>query len=240
MTLANTLLFGLLIGFKHALEADHVAAVASLATESRSIKKGFALGATWGLGHMITLFTFSSTVLIFDTVISKQTTFILEFLVGCMLVFMGGRVIKEIINQRIHFHMHSHLDGVTHTHFHSHAPDNIEHHPKLHQHSHQNKFSPRALMVGMMHGMAGSAALIILALDSVSSIGAMVVYIFLFGIGSILGMTLLSLMIIIPLRNSIQTTKHTYLGFRTFIGLGTLFLGMFIMYEVGVNNGLLI
>ena len=52
---------------------------------------------------------------------------------------MGGRAIKEIINQRIHFHMHSHLDGVTHTHFHSHARDNIEHQPKLHQHSHQNK-----------------------------------------------------------------------------------------------------
>ena len=136
MTLANTLLFGFLIGFKHALEADHIAAVASLATESRSIRKGFSLGATWGLGHMITLFTFSSTVLIFDTVISKQTTFILEFLVGCMLVFMGGRVIKEIINKRIHFHMHSHLDGVIHTHFHSHGRDNVEQQSKLHQNSH--------------------------------------------------------------------------------------------------------
>ena len=240
MTLANTLLFGFLIGFKHALEADHIAAVASLATESRSIRKGFSLGATWGLGHMITLFTFSSTVLIFDTVISKQTTFILEFIVGCMLVFMGGRVIKEIINQRIHFHMHSHLDGIIHTHFHSHVRDNVEHQSKLHQHSHQQKFSLRALMVGMMHGIAGSAALIILALDSVSSIRAMVVYIFLFGIGSILGMTLLSIMIIIPLKNSIHTTKHTYLGLKTFIGLGTLFLGMLIMYEASVNNGLLV
>ena len=240
MTLANTLLFGFLIGLKHALEADHVAAVAALASESRSIKSALALGATWGLGHTITLFIFSSAVLIFDTVITKQTTFFLEFLVGCMLVFMGGKVIKEIIKKRIHFHKHSHLDGTTHIHFHSHADDNIERQSKLHEHSHQKNFSIQALMVGMMHGIAGSTALIILTLDSVSTIQTRLVYILLFGFGTLIGMSLLSLMITIPLRKSKYTTKYTYLSLKAFIGLGTLFLGMTIMYETSINNGLLV
>ena len=235
MTLANTLLIGFLIGLKHALEADHVAAVASLASKPRSVKGGLALGASWGLGHTITLFTFGSAVLIFDLVISKQMTFILEFFVGCMLVFMGGAIIKEIVKKRIHLHMHNHLDGTTHLHFHSHVQDNIEH-----QHTHTQQFSIRALLIGMMHGMAGSAALIVLTLDSVSSIETRLVYIFLFGVGSVIGMALLSLLMIIPLQHSEYATNRTYQSLQVFIGLVTLFLGMVIMYETSVTNGLLV
>ena len=240
MTLANTLLLGFLIGLKHALEADHVAAVASLASKPRSVKGGLVLGASWGLGHTITLFTFGSAVLIFDLVISKQMTFILEFFVGCMLVFMGGKVIKEIIKKQIHFHMHRHSDGIIHLHFHSHAQHNIKHQSKLHQHEHQQNFSLRALMVGMIHGMAGSTALIILTLDSVLSIGTGLVYMLIFGVGSMFGMTLLSFLIIIPLRHSKYSAKHTYLGLQTCIGLATVFLGMLIMYEASVINGLFV
>lgn len=183
MTMINTLLLGFLIGLKHALEVDHVAAVASLASKTTSIREGLTLGATWGLGHTITLFIFSSIVLILDTVISAQLALTLEFFVGCMLVFMGGAIIKNIVKKRIHLHMHNHLDGTTHLHFHSHVQDNVEH-----QHTHTQQFSIRALLVGMMHGMAGSAALIVLTLDSVSSIETRLVYIFLFGVGSVIGM----------------------------------------------------
>jgi ABC-type nickel/cobalt efflux system permease component RcnA len=235
MTLINTLLLGFLIGLKHALEADHVAAVASLAWKTTSAREGLTLGATWGLGHTITLFVFSSIVLILDTVISAQLALTLEFFVGCMLVFMGGAIIKEIIKKRIHLHMHNHSDGTTHLHFHSHAQDNVDH-----QHTHPQQFSIRALLVGMMHGMAGSAALIVLTLDSVLSIETRLIYIFLFGVGSVLGMALLSLLMIIPFRHSEYATKRTYQGLQVFIGLVTLFLGMIIMYETSVTNGLLV
>jgi ABC-type nickel/cobalt efflux system permease component RcnA len=235
MTMINTLLLGFLIGLKHALEVDHVAAVASLASKTTSIREGLTLGATWGLGHTITLFIFSSIVLILDTVISAQLALTLEFFVGCMLVFMGGAIIKNIVKKRIHLHMHNHLDGTTHLHFHSHVQDNVEH-----QHTHTQQFSIRALLVGMMHGMAGSAALIVLTLDSVSSIETRLVYIFLFGVGSVIGMALLSLLMIIPLRHSEYAANRTYQSLQVFIGLVTLFLGMIIMYETSVTNGLLV
>ena len=235
MTLVNTLLLGFLIGLKHALEADHVAAVASLASKTTSVREGLTLGASWGLGHTITLFIFSSIVLILDTVVSAQLALTLEFFVGCMLVFMGGAIIKNIVKKRIHLHMHNHLDGTTHLHFHSHAQDNVEH-----QHTHTQQFSIRALLVGMMHGMAGSAALIVLTLDSVSSIETRLVYIFLFGVGSVIGMALLSLLMIIPLRHSEYAANRTYQSLQVFIGLATLFLGMIIMYETSVTNGLLV
>jgi high-affinity nickel permease len=233
MTLVNTLLLGFLIGLKHALEVDHVAAVASLASKATSVREGLTLGFSWGLGHTITLFIFSSIVLILDTLISAQLALTLEFFVGCMLVFMGGAIIKEIVKKRIHLHMHNHSDGTTHLHFHSHAQDNVEH-------QHTQQFSIRALLVGMMHGMAGSAALIVLTLDSVSSIKTRLVYIFLFGVGSVIGMTLLSLLMIIPLRHSEYAANLTYQGLQVFIGLVTLFLGMIIIYETSVTNGLLV
>ena len=238
MTLVNTLLLGFLIGLKHALEVDHVAAVASLASKVISVREGLTLGTSWGLGHTITLFIFSSIVLILDTVVSAQLALTLEFFVGCMLVFMGGTIIKNIVKKQIHLHMHNHSDGTTHLHFHSHVQDNVEH-----QHTHTQQFSIRALLVGMMHGMAGSAALIVLTLDSVSSIETRLVYIFLFGVGSVIGMTLLSLLMIILLRHSEYATNHnyqTYQGLQVFIGLVTLFLGMIIMYETSVTNGLLV
>ena len=235
MTLVNTLLLGFLIGLKHALEVDHVAAVASLASKTTSVREGLTLGASWGLGHTITLFIFSSIVLILDTVVSAQLALTLEFFVGCMLVFMGGAIIKNIVKKRIHLHMHNHSDGTTHLHFHSHAQDNVEH-----QHTHTQQFSIRALLVGMMHGMAGSAALIVLTLDSVSSIETRLVYIFLFGVGSVIGMALLSLLMIIPLRRSEYAANRTYQSLQVFIGLVTLFLGMIIMYETSVTNGLLV
>jgi ABC-type nickel/cobalt efflux system permease component RcnA len=235
MTLVNTLLLGFLIGLKHALEADHVVAVASLASKTTSVREGLTLGASWGLGHTITLFVFSSIVLTLDTVISAQLALTLEFFVGCMLVFMGGAIINEIVKKRIHLHMHNHSDGTTHLHFHSHAQDNVEH-----QHTHTQQFSIRALLVGMMHGMAGSAALIVLTLDSVSSIETRLIYIFLFGVGSVLGMALLSLLMIIPFRHSEYSANRTYQGLQVLIGLVTLFLGIIIMYETSVTNGLLV
>jgi ABC-type nickel/cobalt efflux system permease component RcnA len=235
MTLVNTLLMGFLIGLKHALEVDHVAAVASLASKTTSVREGLTLGTSWGLGHAITLFIFSSIVLILDAVVSAQLALTLEFFVGCMLVFMGGAIIKNIIKKRIHLHMHNHSDGTTHLHFHFHLQDNVEH-----QHTHTQQFSIRALLVGMMHGMAGSAALIVLTLDSVSSIETRLVYIFLFGVGSVVGMALLSLLMIIPLRYSEYTANRTYQSLQVFIGLVTLFLGMIIVYETSVTNGLLV
>jgi ABC-type nickel/cobalt efflux system permease component RcnA len=240
MSLVYILSLGFLIGLKHALEADHVAAVASLASKATSIREGFLLGATWGLGHTVTLFVFGSAVLVVDTLIPEQVALALEFFVGCMLVLMGGAVIKELVEKRIHLHLHRHSDGINHLHFHSHAQNHVDHKINPHHHKHSEQFSYRALMVGMMHGMAGSAALILLTLDSVSSVGMGLAYILLFGIGSIFGMALLSTIILIPLRYSEYTANRTYQGLKFSIGLVTVFLGMIIMYQTSATSGLFV
>ena len=98
-----------------------------------------------------------------------------------MLLLMGGAIIKRIVKKRIHLHMDNYSDGTTHQQFHSHAKDSVEHPSTPHKHTQQ--FSIRALLVGMMQGVAGSAALIVLTLDSVSSIKTRLVYNSYFGLG---------------------------------------------------------
>ncbi len=152
------LLLGFLIGIRHALEADHVAAVASLATKTTSVKSAIRQGAVWGMGHTITLFLFSTTVIVTDSIIPENFANGLEFIVGLMLVFLGGDVIRRLMRDRIHFHSHRHDNDVTH--FHAHKHTKIQTHAASeHKHEHSSGFPARALYVGMMHGMAGSAAI---------------------------------------------------------------------------------
>jgi high-affinity nickel permease len=231
---------GFLIGLRHALEADHVAAVASLTHRTTSIKEGMKLGATWGLGHTVTLFLFGSVVLAMDNIVPERVAGYLEFAVGVMLVFMGSSVLKKLIKDKLHFHLHRHSNDVAHIHFHSHAKDNLDHRTNPHSHTHSQRFPISALLVGMMHGMAGSAALILLTLDSVSSVGTGLAYILLFGAGSILGMALLSIVIVLPLRYSEKATNWTFNGIQTFIGFATLILGLITMYQVSIIDGLFV
>ena len=198
----SILLLGLLLGMKHAIEADHVAALATLATRSQSLAQTVKLGAVWGLGHTLTLLLFGGLVLALDLVMPERLAQALEFAVGIMLVLLGLDVLRRIARERVHFHIHRHADTGVHLHAHSHAGDTAPHNPQHHEHGHPRELRVRALLVGMMHGMAGSAALILLTLETVVSPGVGLLYIALFGLGSILGMALLSVVIAIPLRYS--------------------------------------
>ena len=157
------LLVGLLLGMKHALDADHVAAVAALATRSTSFKDTVRQGVVWGAGHTLTLLAFAGVVLATDANIPKGTADALEFAVGVMLVLLGLDVLRRAYRQKTHFHVHRHAGGVVHFHAHSHADDPTPHGTGHHHHPHAKAFPLRALAVGMMHGMAGSAALLLLA-----------------------------------------------------------------------------
>ena len=131
------LLLGFLIGMRHALEADHVAAVASLATRSRSIGETVRHGAVWGIGHTLTLFLFGSLVIWMDGVMPEQLARWLELAVGIMLIILGIDVLRRIIQEKIHFHAHRHDNGETHFHAHSHAGE--KHHGENHQLHHYLK-----------------------------------------------------------------------------------------------------
>ncbi len=227
----SLLFLGLLIGMHHALEADHVAALASLISNNQSIKDTIKHGAVWGLGHTITLFIFGGMMLIIGSAISEQLVQALEFSVGAMLVVLGLDVLRKLIKRHIHFHCHQHKNE-QHFHAHSHEGEkHLQHNPKKHQHEHGKAFPLRALFVGLMHGMAGSAALIILTLQTVSSTAQGFLYILFFGIGSIFGMASLSFIIAIPLRRSAQGLTWMHNSFQGVIGFATIIIGGMLIFE---------
>lgn len=236
--MTGILLLGLLIGMKHAVEADHVAAVASLATRSSQIGTVVRQGAFWGLGHTLTLFLFGGAVLLSDRLIPEQVAGYLELAVGFMLLLLGGDVLRRLYRDRIHFHAHQH-ERQRHFHAHSHRQGGA-HEADPHQHSHQAGYSIRALLVGMMHGMAGSAALILLVLQTVETPLLGLLYIAIFGVGSIIGMSLLAFAISIPLRYSARSMTWMHNGLHLVVGLGTLALGGSLVYQLGVVGGLLV
>lgn len=221
------LALGFLIGMRHALEADHVAAVATLATRARTPAECIRHGAFWGIGHTVTLFLFGAGVLLIDTVIPARVAAGLELAVGVMLIVLGADVIRRVRRDRIHFHVHEHGDGTRHVHTHSHRNE-ADH--VAHDHVHPRPSSIRALVVGLVHGMAGSAALIVLTLERTQSLTVGMLYMLVFGVGSILGMALLSAVIAVPFRLSANgLTKFRY-GLQWTVGVATLALGLTTVY----------
>ncbi len=229
------LLLGLLLGMKHAMEADHVAALATLATRSRSVGLTVRMGALWGLGHTLTLMACGGIVLFMDSVMPQRLAQGLEFAVGVMLVLLGADVLHRVVTERIHFHVHRHASDHVHLHAHSHAGELAPHNSSQHQHKHPQGFPLRALLVGMMHGMAGSAALILLTLETLHSTWLGLLYIALFGFGSMLGMALLSVVIAIPLRYSASVLGLLHNGFKALIGVASVALGVTLMYQIGMT-----
>ncbi len=232
--MTGVLLFGFLLGMRHALEADHVAAVASLATRSTSLKYTIKLGTVWGFGHTLALFLFGSMILMLDTIVPGQLARALECAVGVMLIILGVDVLHRLYKERIHFHLHRHASGEVHFHAHAHSHSGEkEHNSNQHNHIHPKEFPIRALLIGLMHGMAGSAALILLTLQTVDSIMQGFLYIALFGIGSIIGMAILSMVIAIPLRHSPTGLTWLHNGIQATVGFATLALGFSVIYEIG-------
>lgn len=230
----EVLLIGFLLGMRHAIESDHIAAVASLLSHSTDISESIRLGSAWGLGHTIILFICGSVVMLFDNMIPEKIVIMLEFAVAIMLVVLGLDVLRRCLKTRLHFHSHRHTDGTVHFHAHRHA-GSTSHQSSKHEHV-SKPFPLRALLVGLMHGMAGSAALIVITLQSVQSFSMGLVYIALFGIGSIAGMALLSVAIILPLRHTSMRFSglHQYLLFS--IGSLTILLGFSMMFEISSDG----
>lgn len=236
--MTGVLLLGFLIGMRHALEADHLAAVATLAARTSSLGDAVRHGLAWGFGHTLTLFAMGGVVIALGTTVPAWLESAMEFVVGLMLIALGADVIRRMVRDRLHFHVHRHQDGVTHFHAHTHAPaeqqDRAQHDPDRHEHPHAPGFPLRALAVGLMHGLAGSAALVVLAAGSVTSLPVALAYLALFGIGSMLGMGLLSAIIAIPLRRRPKGLTWTYNGVHALVGLFSVGLGLSVcIHSVG-------
>ncbi|MEM2759272.1 MAG: sulfite exporter TauE/SafE family protein [Nitrososphaerales archaeon] len=227
------LAFGFVTGLQHAVEADHVAAVATLVSKNRKLSKASLLGALWGFGHTITLFIAGLVVLMLAISIPANLSLFLEFGVGIMLVVLGLSVIINLKMGRfidwfgVFGHMHPHAHGnKIHVHRHSHDSE--------HDHSH------KSIIVGMIHGLAGSGALMLVVLSTVDSIVNGLAYITLFGIGSIVGMLAVSTIIGLPFVLTAKKFSKLNKTIRVAAAIASMGLGLSIMYEIGFVEQLFI
>jgi hypothetical protein len=219
---------GFLLGMQHALEADHIAAVSSIAARRTDVGDIVKHGLTWGLGHTLTLFAFAGAAIILGHAIPEYFARPIETAVGFMLVGLGGHVLWRMWRDRVHFHTHGHGDGTVHIHAHSHArgPADaaVPHARAAHEHAHG--FRWRTLLVGLMHGMAGSAALLVLTVSQASSPAVGLAYVALFGIGSMIGMGALSTVIAVPLAVSARWLTWANSGLQGAVGVITIAIGV--------------
>ena len=227
------ILFGFLLGLQHALEADHLAAVASLAAGKKGVRPIIRHGAVWGIGHALTLGAFGGAVYALKLTLDERLASGLEFAVGLMLVLLGGRVLYTLLKARIHFHVHRHGAGGAHFHAHSHAGDVANHALSAHAHAHEKRGWGRSLAVGMMHGLAGSAALVALAASSAPSVPLGVAFMLLFGLGSVFGMALFSAVIAVPLSLTAPALTWASRGFQALAGVIAVGIGIRILVETG-------
>ncbi len=231
--MTSILLLGLLLGMQHALEADHVAAVSSLCTGTRSVRRIATHGAVWGLGHSLTLFIFAGAAVFLDLRFGETLAQVLECVVGMMLILLGGQVLFRLWRERLHFHTHHHPNGRTHFHIHSHLGENVDRNPDHHVHAHANRLPLRTLVVGMVHGLAGSTALVLLTATTVQDPVIGLLYVWLFSLGSIAGMTALSSLLAVPLAWTAQALTWTHRSLQAVVGVATLVIGALFLMEAG-------
>lgn len=185
------LALGFVVGLAHALDADHVTAVAAMMNRAEGRRGIIARGAAWGLGHTLALFVICSVVLLLGLTISERVGAALELVVGLMIVLLGARVLWTLWRERIHIHAHDH-GGHRHVHAHSHKGEDRAHDRAAHDHGHMSRALLPTLAVGLLHGAAGSAGLLVLTVASADTTAQALAAFALFGIGSLLGMTALT------------------------------------------------
>lgn len=190
-TTLSFLALGFAVGLAHALDADHVAAVATMMEKNDSRRGVILRGTAWGLGHTLSLFVICSMVLVLGLTISGTVESLLELTVGIMIAGLGLRVLLKLRRERIHIHAHAH-DGKRHVHAHSHAGDPDRHNDALHRHDHIAHAMLPTLGVGLIHGAAGSAGLLVLVVATAPSMAQAMLAFVVFGVGSLVGMTLLT------------------------------------------------
>jgi uncharacterized membrane protein len=222
---------------RHALEADHVAAVASLATRSASVRQTAWLAAMWGAGHAATLVLAGALTFALGVALPPGLARVFEAAAGLLLVYLGVDVLRRARRQRVHFHVHRHDDGVRHLHAHSHAAADEPHDPAHHRHAHAGGLMVRAGIMGSLHGMAGSAALVVLTLQAVSSPRAALLYMTVFAAGSIAGMVLFSLAISLPVRVQGPHLARASRVLEVALGAASVAIGLSMAVSAAVTSG---
>ena len=222
----SILALGLLFGVRHAFDADHLAAVATLAVRSRSGSELVRVGVAWGLGHAATLFTVGAVVLFVGVGLGEHLAHLIEIAVGIMLIGLGADVVRSAVVNRLHVHRHRHGGHTEHVHIHAHPGGGDR---SDHRHAHDRALPRRAAIVGLVHGLAGSAALVLLALGTAGNLAVGLAYLAVFGLGSSLGMAALSCAVAVPLRSRGAIRPRTLMRLAVAAGLVSVTVGALVI-----------
>lgn len=223
---------GFLLGIRHALDPDHVVAVSTIASEQKSLVRSSLVGAFWGLGHALALMVVSGALLALKLEIPDSVARWVEGGVAIMLVALGVMAIRRGHREwTIHAHKHSH-DGHEHVHLHQHY---AKEEPGTHVHRHVLGFGLRPFSVGIAHGLAGSAGLAIVAVGATSSAAAGLLYIGMLGLGSAVGMVLLTGIMSLPLLLVAARYKAFRGGVQFAAGVGSVIFGIWWLWMAGAT-----
>jgi len=247
---------GFLLGVRHATDPDHVIAVTTIVSRQQSVRQAGVIGALWGLGHTITIVLVGTGIIVFHLAIPARIGLAMELAVGLMLIVLGVMNLTGVtrwITERftpehgagvVHSHVHRH-GGEAHVHVHAHEPDvhlGLEERP-------QGPFQQllarvglyqllRPLAVGIVHGLAGSAAVALLVLTAIRDPRWAIAYLLVFGLGTIAGMMLITMILGAPfaLTGKRFASLNRSLGFAS--GVISIAFGLFIMFQIGFVDGL--
>jgi len=230
---------GLVFGLKHATEADHVIAVSTIVSEQRNIFRAALVGGLWGIGHTASLLIVGAVVLVLRVAIPERVASWLEFGIALMIIGLGINVLVRALRRRgdVHVHRHDH-DGISHAHIHFHE-DDMEHVEPTTTVSHSHivsRIGLKPLFVGAAHGLAGSAALTLLVLTQIESVALGLLYLAIFGVGSVFGMLLMSSLVGLPFALSARRLSGVSNGLQTAAGALSIAFGLWYAYETGVIN----
>jgi hypothetical protein len=248
---------GFVLGMRHATDPDHVIAVSTIVSRERSIVRAGSIGILWGVGHTLTILVVGAGIILFGLAIPARIGLTMEFSVGLMLILLGVLNLTgamKWISEKFspthprvtgsHAHVHEHGSHI-HMHWHSHAPA-LEHHgesleppPWLTKKSGLGLFHTlRPLCVGLVHGLAGSAAVALLVLSTIREPRWAVMYLLIFGLGTIAGMMLITAAIALPFSFVGYQFGWLNRGLITGSGLLSLAFGLFVCYHIGFVDGL--
>ena len=236
----STLALGAIFGLKHATEVDHVVAVSTIVSEHKKISRAALVGGLWGVGHTFSLLVVGLLVLAMRVAIPEHVAQWLEFSVSIMIITLGSLALIRALKGRrdLHIHQHEH-DGVEHQHIHFHDKETAHKGP-VQKHSHAVKqIGIKPLIVGSVHGLAGSGVLTVAVLANISSVPLGLLYLLVFGVGSIVGMLLMSGLVGLPFTLNFKRLSGINHALQLVAGVFSIVFGFWYAYETGISTGLL-
>lgn len=235
MNLLTVLALGFFLGMRHATDADHVVAISTLVSRERSIRLAGLMGVLWGVGHTVTIVLVGGAILLLGVVIPARIGLTLELSVAVMLIVLGGVNLGAFVGdaRRLAASAHTGHDSLATdpTHAHGVLPTGLF--------ARLGAFHvARPLVVGVVHGLAGSAAVALLVLTTIREPVLAMAYLAVFGVGTVAGMMLITTALAVPLVYTTRRFASLDRHMAVLSGALSVAFGLFLIYQVGFVDGL--